>query len=67
VHCQLHPPSEASPPGRLETIDGDIAWVMAVGVIKGEIDGESVEIPFTATDVQRRGADVRWRYVLDHG
>jgi len=40
---------------------------MAVGVIKGEIDGESVEIPFTATDVQRRGADVRWRYVLDHG
>lgn len=50
-----------------EMIDGDIAWVMAVGVIKGEIDGESVEIPFTATDVQRRGADGRWRYVLDHG
>lgn len=50
-----------------QTIAGDIAYAMVAGVMKGEMGGEPVEIPFRATEVQRRGADGSWRYVLDHG
>jgi uncharacterized protein (TIGR02246 family) len=50
-----------------ETIAGDVAYAMVAGVMKGEMGGEAVEIPFRATEVQRRGADGTWRYVLDHG
>ena len=50
-----------------QTIVGDIAYALVAGVMKGEMGGEAVEIPFHATEVQRRGADGSWRYVLDHG
>ena len=50
-----------------QTIVGDIAYSHLAGVMKGEMGGESVEIPFRATEVQRRGTDGTWRYVLDHG
>jgi uncharacterized protein (TIGR02246 family) len=50
-----------------ETIVGDVAYAMVAGVMKAEMGGEPVEIPFRATEVQRRGADGTWRYVLDHG
>ena len=50
-----------------QTIAGDIAYSMVAGTMKGEMGGESVEIPFRATEVQHRGADGTWRYVLDHG
>jgi ketosteroid isomerase-like protein len=50
-----------------QTIVGDVAYSMVAGVMKGEMGGEPVEIPFRATEVQRRGADGTWRYVLDHG
>ena len=50
-----------------QTIVGDIAYAMVAGVMKGEMGGEPAEIPFRATEVQRRGADGTWRYVLDHG
>ena len=50
-----------------QTIAGDIAYAMVAGVMKGEMGGEAVEIPFRATEVQRRGPDGTWRYVLDHG
>jgi len=32
-----------------------------------EMGGEKVDIPFRVTEVQRRGADGTWRYVIDHG
>jgi uncharacterized protein (TIGR02246 family) len=50
-----------------QTIVGDVAYAIVGGVMKGEMGGEAVEIPFQATEVQRRGADGTWRYVLDHG
>jgi len=50
-----------------QTIVGDVAYAMVAGVMKGEMGGESVELPFRATEVQRRGPDGTWRYVLDHG
>ena len=50
-----------------QTIVGDIAYAMVAGVMKGEMGGEPVEIPFRATEVQHRGPDGTWRYVLDHG
>src|SRR4051812_42924385 len=50
-----------------QTIAGDIAYSHLAGVMKGEMGGEAVEIPFRATEVQRRGPDGTWRYVLDHG
>src|SRR3954469_13941155 len=50
-----------------QTIVGDIAYAIVAGVMKGEMGGEAVEIPFQATEVQHRGADGTWRYVLDHG
>ena len=49
-----------------QTITGDVAYSHLAGVMKGEMGGESVEIPFRATEVQRRGADGTWRYVIDH-
>lgn len=50
-----------------QTIAGDVAYSIVGGVMKGEMGGEAVEIPFRATEVQRRGADGTWRYVIDHG
>ena len=50
-----------------QTVGGDIAYSMVAGVMKAEMGGEAVEIPFRATEVQRRGTDGTWRYVLDHG
>ena len=50
-----------------QTIAGDVAYSVVAGVMKGEMGGEPVEIPFQATEVQRRGPDGTWRYVVDHG
>jgi len=36
-------------------------------VMHEEMGGEKVDIPFRVTEVQRRGADGTWRYVIDHG
>jgi uncharacterized protein (TIGR02246 family) len=51
---------------RDEHIDGNTAYAHQHGVLKGEMGGEAVEIPFRATEVMRRGADGNWRYVIDH-
>jgi uncharacterized protein (TIGR02246 family) len=51
---------------RDEHIDGATAYAHQHGVLKGEMGGEPVEIPFRATEVMRRGADGTWRYVIDH-
>ena len=51
---------------RHEHIDGNTAYAHQHGVLKGEMGGEPVEIPFRATEVMRRGADGNWRYVIDH-
>ncbi|MEY2461025.1 MAG: hypothetical protein QOG30_2855 [Acidimicrobiaceae bacterium] len=50
-----------------QTIVGDVAYAHLAGVMHGEMGGEKVDIPFRATEVQRRGADGTWRYVIDHG
>jgi uncharacterized protein (TIGR02246 family) len=50
-----------------QTIVGDVAYAHVAGVIRGTMGGEPAEIPFRATEVQRRGPDGAWRYVLDHG
>jgi uncharacterized protein (TIGR02246 family) len=50
-----------------QTIVDDIAYSMVAGVMKGQMGDEPVELPFRATEVQRRGPDGTWRYVLDHG
>jgi uncharacterized protein (TIGR02246 family) len=50
-----------------QTIVGDVAYAHVAGVMHGEMGGEKVDIPFRATEVQRRGDDGTWRYVLDHG
>ena len=51
---------------RDEHIDGNTAYAHQHGVLKGEMGGEPVEIPFRATEVMRRGTDGSWRYVIDH-
>jgi uncharacterized protein (TIGR02246 family) len=51
---------------RDEVISGDVAYAHQTGVIRGEMGGERVEIPFRTTEVMRRGADGTWRYVIDH-
>jgi ketosteroid isomerase-like protein len=51
---------------RDEHIDGNTAYAHQSGVLKGEMGGEPVEIPFRTTEVMRRGADGSWRYVIDH-
>ena len=50
-----------------QTIVGDIAYAHLAGVMHGQMGGEAVDIPFRATEVQRRGPDGSWRYVIDHG
>jgi uncharacterized protein (TIGR02246 family) len=50
-----------------QTIVGDIAYAHLAGVMHGQMGGEAVDIPFRATEVQRRGSDGSWRYVIDHG
>ena len=50
-----------------QTIVGDVAYAHVAGVMHGEMGGEHVDLPFRATEVQRRGSDGTWRYVLDHG
>jgi uncharacterized protein (TIGR02246 family) len=52
---------------RDERIAGDYAWAHQQGVLKGEMGGEKVEIPFRTTEIMHRGADGTWRYVVDHG
>ena len=49
-----------------QTIVGDVAYAHLAGVMRGQMGGEPVEIPFRATEVQRRGPDGSWRYVIDH-
>lgn len=51
---------------RDEQIVGDVAYAHQHGVIRAEMGGERVEIPFRTTEVMRRGADGTWRYVIDH-
>jgi uncharacterized protein (TIGR02246 family) len=51
---------------RDEQIVGDVAYAHQTGVIRGEMGGEPVEIPFRTTEVMRRGGDGTWRYVIDH-
>ncbi|MCP2340022.1 YybH family protein [Actinomadura rupiterrae] len=48
-------------------VAGDVALLIVDWVIEGEgVDGAAVKIEGTATDVARRGADGRWRYVIDN-
>jgi uncharacterized protein (TIGR02246 family) len=51
---------------RDEQIVGDVAYAHQCGVIRAEMGGEQVEIPFRTTEVMRRGDDGTWRYVIDH-
>jgi uncharacterized protein (TIGR02246 family) len=51
---------------RDEHVVGDVAYAHQHGVIRGEMGGEQVEIPFRTTEVMRRGSDGTWRYVIDH-
>ncbi len=45
----------------------DIALLIVDWVIDGrDADGGAVHVRGTATDVARRGADGRWRYVIDN-
>jgi uncharacterized protein (TIGR02246 family) len=51
---------------RDERIDGAHAYAHQHGVMRGELGGEQVEIPFRTTEVMHRGDDGTWRYVVDH-
>ncbi|GAA3595520.1 hypothetical protein GCM10022419_093520 [Nonomuraea rosea] len=48
-------------------VSGDIALLIVDWSISGTArDGSAVDMSGTATDVVRRGADGRWRYVIDN-
>ncbi|MFI6536451.1 YybH family protein [Nonomuraea sp. NPDC050547] len=48
-------------------VAGDIALLIADWSICGTgCDGDRIDLRGTATDVARRGADGRWRYVIDN-
>jgi ketosteroid isomerase-like protein len=47
-------------------IAGDIALLIVDWSIEGKADSRDVHFAGTATDVARRGADGRWRYVIDN-
>jgi ketosteroid isomerase-like protein len=48
------------------TRNGDLALLVVDWTIEGTgPGGEAVRVEGTATDVARRGADGRWRYVID--
>ncbi|MFC4116014.1 YybH family protein [Nonomuraea zeae] len=58
-------PMQASP--RHVYVAGDIALLIVDWSIRGTArDGGDVDLSGTATDVVRRGADGRWRYVIDN-
>lgn len=46
---------------------GDVALLIVDWVIDGTgREGQAVHVEGTATDIARRGADGRWRYVIDN-
>ncbi|MEY9486281.1 ketosteroid isomerase-like protein [Streptomyces calvus] len=46
---------------------GDVALLIVDWVIDGtDGEGRAVHVEGTATDIARRGADGRWRYVIDN-
>jgi ketosteroid isomerase-like protein len=48
-------------------VAGDIALLIVDWSMRGTArDGSAVDMGGTATDVVRRGADGRWRYVIDN-
>ena len=48
-------------------VNGDIAQIVVDWSIDGTgPDGEHVHVEGTASDVARRGADGRWRYLIDN-
>jgi ketosteroid isomerase-like protein len=48
-------------------VNGDIAQIVVDWSIDGTgHDGEHVHVEGTASDVARRGADGRWRYLIDN-
>ncbi|CAL99705.1 uncharacterized protein (TIGR02246 family) [Saccharopolyspora erythraea NRRL 2338] len=58
-------PIQAAP--RHVYVAGDIALLIVDWSIRGTApDGTEVDMAGTATDVARRGADGRWRYVIDN-
>ncbi|MFI7708536.1 YybH family protein [Nonomuraea sp. NPDC049480] len=58
-------PIEARP--RHVYVAGDIALLIVDWSMRGTArDGSTVDLSGTATDVVRRGADGRWRYVIDN-
>ncbi|WP_188196234.1 YybH family protein [Nonomuraea sp. SYSU D8015] len=58
-------PIQASP--RHVYVAGDIALLIVDWSMRGTArDGSAVDLSGTATDVVRRGADGRWRYVIDN-
>ncbi|MBF8189479.1 nuclear transport factor 2 family protein [Nonomuraea sp. K274] len=58
-------PIEASP--RHVYVADDIALLIVDWSMRGTApDGTAVDLSGTATDVARRGADGRWRYVIDN-
>ncbi|MFI9404377.1 YybH family protein [Nocardia sp. NPDC052316] len=52
---------------RLAYTAGDIALLLVDWSMQGTMpDGHEITLHGTATDVARRGADGRWRYVIDN-
>lgn len=51
---------------RDEVVDGDHAYAHQHGFLRGQVDGDEVEIPFCTTEIMHRGADDIWRYIVDH-
>src|SRR5215813_13995022 len=48
-------------------VNGDIAQIVVAWSIDGtSTDGKHVHVEGTASDVARRGADGRWRYLIDN-